>query len=81
MWKRWIFAVLFCSGLIAQAEAVELHRMSCTVVRLYVEKYSAPATETWARSQGPTEAEIVIARRCLRDRSIQTATDLSAGAH
>jgi hypothetical protein len=81
MLKRWMFAVVICSGLIAQAEAGGLHCMSCTVVRLYVAKYSAPAAETWARSQGATEAEIVVGRRCLKDRSIQTATDLSAGAH
>ncbi|WP_074118421.1 hypothetical protein [Bradyrhizobium sp. AS23.2] len=40
-------------------------RASCTVVRYYVAKYSAAATETWARSHGATEAEIEAARRCV----------------
>ena len=33
----------------------------------YVAKYTASAAETWARSKGATEAEIVAARRCLKD--------------
>jgi len=41
------------------------HRMSCTVVRYYVAKYSEGAAEAWARSKGATEAEIQSARRCL----------------
>jgi hypothetical protein len=41
------------------------HRASCTIVRFYVAKYSAPAAEAWARSKGATEAEIEAARRCL----------------
>lgn len=60
MWKRWILATATCSGLITPAEAGELRHMSCTVVRLYVAKYSAPAAEAWARSQGATETEIVV---------------------
>jgi hypothetical protein len=40
-------------------------RTSCTVVRYYVAKYSAPAAEAWARSKGATEVEIEKARRCL----------------
>jgi hypothetical protein len=82
MWKRWIFAIAIFSGLAAQAKAGEIHHMSCTIVRLYVAKYSAPAAEAWARSQGATEAEIMVARRCLRDGPVRTATDLSAaGVH
>ena len=42
-----------------------LHRVSCTVVRYYVAKYSAPAAEAWARSKGASDAEIEAARRCL----------------
>jgi hypothetical protein len=66
MWNRWIIAIAIFSGLAAQAKAAEFHHMSCTVVRLYVAKYSAPAAEAWARSQGATEAEIMVARRCLQ---------------
>lgn len=38
---------------------------SCTLVRYYVAKYSAPAAEAWARSKGATDAEINTARRCI----------------
>jgi hypothetical protein len=81
MWNRWILTIAIFSGLAAQAEAGEFHHMSCAVVRLYVAKYSAPAAEAWARSQGATESEIMVARHCLRDRSVRTATDLLAVAH
>jgi hypothetical protein len=81
MWKRWLLMAAICSGLIPRAEAGELHQMSCTVVRFYVARYSVPAAETWARSKGATEAEIVLARRCLKDTPVQTATDLSSVAH
>jgi hypothetical protein len=61
-----------------QAGAAErpgiLHRASCTVVRLYVAKYSAAAAEMWARSHGATEAEIEAARRCLQESPVQSAT-------
>ena len=40
-------------------------RVSCTVVRYYVAKYSASAAEMWARGRGATDAEIEAARRCL----------------
>ena len=43
-----------------------VRRSSCAVIRYYVAKYSAPAAEAWARSQGATEAEIQIARRCVK---------------
>jgi hypothetical protein len=42
-----------------------VHRASCTIVRYYVAKYTAPAAEAWARSKGATEAEIETARRCI----------------
>ena len=43
-----------------------IRRSSCAVIRYYVARYSAPAAEAWARSQGATEAEIQIARRCVK---------------
>jgi hypothetical protein len=62
-----VFALVF--GLSPEAFAGEsggiFHRASCTVVRYYVSKYSAPAAEAWARSKGATEAEIQAARSCL----------------
>ena len=36
-----------------------VQRVSCSVVRYYVAKYSASTAEIWARSHGATEAEIV----------------------
>lgn len=50
------------------------HRVSCTVVRFYVAKYSVGAAEAWARSHGATDAEIENARRCLSAGSVQTAS-------
>jgi hypothetical protein len=41
------------------------HRMSCSEVRYYVEKYTASVAEMYARSQGATDAQIDRARRCL----------------
>ena len=32
-----------------------VRRSSCAVIRYYVAKYSAPAAEAWARSQGATD--------------------------
>jgi hypothetical protein len=81
MWNRWMLAVALFSGLAAHAKAAEFHHMSYTVVPLYVAKYSASAAEAWARSQGATEAEIMVARRCLRGGPVRTATDLSAAVH
>jgi hypothetical protein len=66
-----------CLGLASQAKAAEriglVHRASCTVVRYYVAKYTAPAAEAWARSKGATDAEIEAARRCLKDTPARTA--------
>ena len=42
-----------------------VRRASCTLVRYYVAKYSAPIAEAWARSKGATDAEINTARRCI----------------
>jgi len=50
-----------------------IKRVSCTVVRFYVEKYSASAAEMWARGHGATDAEIEAARRCLKDMPTQSA--------
>jgi hypothetical protein len=42
-----------------------VRRASCTVVRYYVAKYSAPVAEAYARSKGATDADIQTARRCI----------------
>jgi hypothetical protein len=77
MWTRWTCVAAICLGLAPQAEAAEhaglVHRASCTVVRFYVAKFSAFAAETWARNHGATEAEIDVARHCLKDAPAQTA--------
>ena len=77
LWTRWICAAAICLGIVPQAEAGGLRRMSCAVVRLYVAKYSAPAAETWARSKGATDAEIEAARHCLKDAPVQAVTNVS----
>ena len=43
-----------------------IRRSSCALIRYYVEKYSVPVAEAWARSKGATEAEIQTARRCIK---------------
>jgi hypothetical protein len=82
MWTRWICvaacaAALF-SAMSPQADAAEhsgvFHRASCTLVRLYVAKYSADAAEAWARNNGASEAEIGVARRCLTASPVQAAS-------
>lgn len=50
------------------------HRVSCTVIRFYVAKYSVGAAESYARSHGATDADIENARRCLPSGSVQTAS-------
>src|SRR5438874_13261279 len=73
-----------CFSLPSEADAGEqsglFHRASCTVVRYYVAKYTAPAAEAWARSHGATDAEIEAARHCLQVMPVQAATVLSAEA-
>src|SRR5579859_2109250 len=49
------------------------HRVSCTVVRYYVAKYSEMAAEAWARGHGASEAEIQAARSCLNGSGVRTA--------
>ena len=60
-------------GAIAGSHSTILNRVSCTVVRYYVSRYSASTAEMWARGHGATDAEIEAARRCLRDTPSQTA--------
>jgi hypothetical protein len=74
MWTRLIGAAVICLAFATEAGASGiLHRASCSVVRLYVAKYSAPAAEAWARSKGATDAEIEAARLCLKNGPVQTA--------
>jgi len=77
MFSRWLCGAAICFGLGSPAEAAErsglIHRASCTVIRYYVAKYTAPAAEAWARSKGATEAEIEAARHCLKDTPDRTA--------
>jgi hypothetical protein len=77
MGLRWFFVLAIFLGVAPAASAGEqggvFHRASCTVVRYYVAKYSASAAESWARSQGASEAEIEAARRCLKGAPILTA--------
>lgn len=40
-------------------------RISCSEVRYYVAKYSAPVAEMYARNHGASDAQIERARRCL----------------
>ncbi len=77
MGMRWIFVFAICVGVPSAAFASEqpgiLRRASCSVVRYYVAKYSAPAAEQWARSKGATEAEIEAARHCMKAETARTA--------
>jgi hypothetical protein len=45
-------------------------RISCTEVRYYVAKYSAPVAEMYARSHGATDAQIERARRCFASNEL-----------
>lgn len=55
-------------------------RISCSEVRYYVAKYSAPVAEIYARNHGASDAQIERARRCLA--SNETAeTERSAYTH
>jgi hypothetical protein len=49
-----------------------IRRVSCTVVRYYVARYSAAAAESWARAHGASDAEIDLARHCLKDSPVKT---------
>ncbi|HTB04129.1 MAG TPA: hypothetical protein VK804_26990 [Bradyrhizobium sp.] len=73
MGTRWLYVAAIFLALASQAKAGEFHRVSCTIVRFYVAKYSAPAAEAWARNKGASETEIEAARRCIKDSPVQTA--------
>ena len=79
---RWIFILAVSLGVPSFAFAGEqsgvMRRVSCSVVRLYVAKYSEMAAERWARSKGATDAEIATARRCLGSDTARTARAPSA---
>jgi hypothetical protein len=82
MGLRWLVVVAIFFGLSTPALAGEgiIHRASCSVVRYYVAKYSAPAAEAYARSKGASEAEIEAARRCLNGapaRTVRTAQEMN----
>ena len=74
---RFVCVMALYLGLSPTAFAVEqagiFHRVSCTVVRYYVAKFTAPAAEQWARSKGATETEIEAARLCLQQETTRTA--------
>lgn len=65
-------------GASAGEHSGSFHRVSCSVVRFYVAKYSAEAAESWARAKGATEADIASARRCLKGTPIRTAQNAEA---
>ena len=67
------FSLSVTSNALAGSQPGLMRRVSCTVVRYYVERYSASAAEPWARSHGATDAQIDAARRCLKDTPSQTA--------
>lgn len=60
-------------GALASEKPTVLRRLSCTLVRYYVAKYSEAAAESWARGHGASDAEIETARRCLGS-SVQRAS-------
>jgi hypothetical protein len=64
---------LVFSSFNSAASAGAMQRISCSVVRFYVARYSASAAESYARSHGATDAQIQAARRCLKDEPTQTA--------
>jgi hypothetical protein len=66
--------VIVTQGAVAADKPGIVHRVSCTIVRFYVAKYSAGAAESWARSHGASEAEVDSARRCLSSNALQTAS-------
>jgi hypothetical protein len=74
---RFISVLAVCLGVSAPALADEqpgvIRRVSCSLIRFYVARYSAPAAEQWARSKGATDADIEAARRCLTPDSTRTA--------
>ena len=43
-----------------------VRRVSCTLIRYYVARYTTASAEAWARSKGATDAEIQTARSCIK---------------
>jgi hypothetical protein len=83
MVMRALAALAFCLVPIGSACAEEragTHRASCTIIRYYVAKYTAPAAEAWARGNGASDAEIEAARRCLGGASGQAMQAASLNA-
>jgi hypothetical protein len=68
-----LFLCSLSSSAFAGDQSGVLHRVSCSVVRFYVAKYSASAAEMWARSHGASDAQIEAARHCLDGTPAQTA--------
>jgi hypothetical protein len=70
MVMRVVSVLVVVLGLSPQITAREhgglLHRMSCSVVRYYVARYTASTAEQYARSKVATDAEIETARRCIK---------------
>jgi hypothetical protein len=66
-------------GAMAGGHTGIIHRMSCTMVRYYVALYSATAAEQYARGKGATDADIEVARHCIKPEAAQTAS-VSTGA-
>jgi hypothetical protein len=64
---------LILSSFTSAADAGAIQRMSCSVVRFYVAKYSASAAEAYARNHGATDAQIEAARHCLQEEPARTA--------
>ena len=50
--------VSLSSEALAERQPGVMHRISCTMVRVYVARYSASTAEMWARSHGATEAQL-----------------------
>jgi hypothetical protein len=77
MGLRGMLVMAVCLGVSPAAFAGEtsglLHRVSCSVVRYYVAKYSASAAEAWARNKGATDTEIETARLCLTPETARAA--------
>jgi hypothetical protein len=66
--------LVLCQAAWAEERPGIIHRVSCTVVRFYVAKYSAAAAEMWARNHGATEAAIESARKCIGGSNVQAAS-------
>ena len=70
-------AALVLMTLSSETYAMRQHRapprISCSEVRYYVAKYSAPVAEMYARSRGATDAQIERARRCLATEAAENS--------